>query len=111
MTRAKAAIPDGWLQNVVTAKISIGNSDILHDLSDCFLEKGFMLIWRLCKHPAQSQSRLQSDGGSGYVSRFLHRIVEHVNRSAPPQYVCRCSGGNSLNILSASPVANEVWGK
>jgi hypothetical protein len=24
MTRAKAAIPDGWLQNVVTAKISIG---------------------------------------------------------------------------------------
>src|SRR5258708_26311673 len=40
-------------------------------------------FWRLRKHPAQIQSRLQSDGSGGKITRLFDRAVERMNGDSP----------------------------
>ena len=40
-------------------------------------------FWRLRKHPAHIQSRLQIDGSGGKISRLFDRAVEGMNGDSP----------------------------
>src|SRR6202048_699397 len=40
-------------------------------------------FWRLREHPAQIQSRLQTDGSGGKISRLFDRAVEGLNGDSP----------------------------